>query len=160
MRIRYILVFFLIAIIGFPFFVKCSSKAAEEQEKYEAPFFQNHITIKGVVDSLYDSGDHCFGIIYLKHFKSNVKKFNPFQKDVFPYAIQGNECEIYSWTCLHDIQKGDSVILDSDKKYVKIISRNRTYNAEGNLRFIGGKVFEVKRKTKLLFKDNFNRNMP
>ena len=46
MRIRYILVFFLIAIIGFPFFVKCSSEAAEEQERYEAPFFQNHIIIK------------------------------------------------------------------------------------------------------------------
>ncbi|ODM52640.1 hypothetical protein [Elizabethkingia meningoseptica] len=160
MRIRYILILILITIIGFPFFVKYSSEAAEEQERYEAPFFNNHIIIKGVVDSLYDSGDHCFGIIYLKHFKSNVEEFDPYQKNVFPYAIQGNKCEIYSWACLHDIQKGDSVILDSDKRYVKIIARDTTYNVEGSLRFIDGKVFEVKRNTKLLFKDNFNRNMP
>ena len=123
-------------------------------------FFQNHIIIKGVVDSLYDSGDHCFGIVYLKHFKSNVKEFNPFQKMFFLMQFKGNECEIYSWACLHDIQKRRFCYFRFRQKYVKIISRNTTYNAEGNLRFIGGKVFEVKRKTKLLFKDNFNRNMP
>lgn len=51
------------ALTGWIFWIKYSIHAAEEKDRYEEPLFQNHLVIKGVIDDISDSGNHCFNII-------------------------------------------------------------------------------------------------
>lgn len=146
-----IVILFSVAIVGWMFWVKQSIKYAEIQDKYEQPFFQNNILINGRVSGISDSGNHCFGIIYLKDFVSNVKGFNPYKTDIFPYAIKNNEAEIYSWTCLYNVEAGDSIIINSNNRSILVIKKNSSEKIEGNLRFVNEEKDYIKENSKLKF---------
>lgn len=138
-------------LIGGIFYLRYSIKEAESEDKYEEPLFQNNIIIKGIIDDISDSGNHCFNIIYLKDFVSTTHYFNPFKKDIFPYAIQRENCEIYSWACVHDAEHGDSIIIDSNKRSILIIKKDTVNNIEGNLTFVNRELNYIKENSKLKF---------
>lgn len=146
-----IAVLFSAAIVGWIFWVKQSIKDAEIQDKYEQPFFHNNILINGKVGGVNDSGNHYFGIIYLKDFVSNVKEFNPYKKDIFPYAIKNNEAEIYSWTCLYDVEEGDSIIVNSNDRSILVIKKDLREKKEGDLKFVNDEKDYIQQNSKLKF---------
>jgi hypothetical protein len=141
----------IFALTGWIFWIKYSIRAAEERDKYEEPLFQNHLVIKGVIDDISDSGNHCFNIIYLKNFISTAGYFNPYQENMFPYAIKGGNCEIYSRACVYNAEKGDSLIMDSDKRSLVIIKRDTADNIKGNLTFVSEEINYIREYSKLKF---------
>lgn len=150
-EITKILTVFCVAIVGWVFWIKYSIKDAEIQNKYEQTFFQNNILINGVVSGKSDSGNHCFGIIYLKDFVSSVQYFNPYKIDVFPYAIKNGDAEIYSWTCLYDVEAGDSIIINSNDRSILVIKKDSNKKIEGNLRFVDSEKKYVQENSQLKF---------
>jgi hypothetical protein len=103
------------------------------------------------VGGVSDSGNHCFGIIYLKDFVSNVKEFNPYKKDIFPYAIKNNEAEIYSWMCLYDVKEGDSIIVNSNDRSILVIKKDLREKKEGDLKFVNDEKDYIQQNSKLKF---------
>lgn len=146
-----VLTVFFVAIVGWVFWIKYSIKDAKMQGKYERPFFQNNILINGVVSGKSDSGNHCFGIVYLKDFVSNVNEFNPYNKDIFPYAIKNGDAEIYSWTCLYNVEAGDSIIINSNDRSILVIKKDSNEKIEGNLRFVNSEKNYIQENSQLKF---------
>jgi hypothetical protein len=143
----------IFALTGWIFWIKYSIRTAEERDKYEEPLFQNNLVIKGIIDEISNSGNHCFNILYLKKFTGTLPYFNPYRnkKDIFPYAIKNGNCEIYSWACVYDAKPGDSIIIDSNKRSVMIITKDTLNNVRGNLTFVGGELGYIKEHSKLKF---------
>ncbi|WBX98897.1 hypothetical protein [Chryseobacterium gambrini] len=146
-----IAVIFVIFLTCSMFYFQWSVREAEKQDQYEEPLFQNNIVIKGIIDDISDSGNHCFNIIYLKSFKSTANYFNPFRKNTYPYSINGRNCEIYSWACVHDVERGDSIIIDSNKRSFLIIKKDTVNNLRSSLSFVDRELNYIKEHSKLKF---------
>lgn len=70
---------------------------------------------------------------------------------MFPYAVKNGNCEIYFRACVYNAEKGDYVIMDSDKRSLVIIKKDTAENIKGNLTFVGEEINYIKEYSKLKF---------
>ncbi|KUJ50793.1 hypothetical protein [Chryseobacterium sp. JAH] len=143
-----------IMLILFVLMVFQLQKWGEQEYKKDSLELKNDFVLKGIVDSFQISNNHCFAVIYLSHFESNFNYFNPKKnKKYFPYAISNKGAEVYTAVCAGQIDSGDSIIIDSNKRTVffrtKILG-----NHEGEINFAQGDIGYIKDKSKL-FPENF-----
>lgn len=110
------LLVFILWIIGFFIMYKVGS----EESKIENKLLKNNIEIKGIIESIKISKNHCFAIIQVKNLEANRKIFNQvLNRKYFPYVIKNNQSEIYAHIC--DLENiGDTITLNSNEKIIKI----------------------------------------
>jgi len=127
-------VVFLVLFISLMKYLYHSDK---KKGKIEDKYMANGLFIKGEVLEVKKSKNHVFGILLLKVNSLNTGKFidTPLNKSIYPYKIKNGEAEIYV-PIPYGIQKGDKVIIDSDKKiaHYHFVSKNK--QDEGNLEIV------------------------
>ena len=109
-------------------------KIGEKEGKINDKLLKNNLEIKGVIDSIHISKNHCFAIFYVKNIETNTKTFNQkLNRKYFPYAIKNGKSEIYAHVC--DFENiGDTIILNSNEK---IITIKQNSNGKNSMRDIG-----------------------
>lgn len=146
-RIPILLVLFIIMVY------QLQRRGKEEYQK-DSLLLKNNFKMEGIVDSFYVSNNHCFAVIYLNVFQSNVKYFNPKKENnYFPYAINDGKAEIYTQVCASQIDVGDSVLIDSNYRTVYFKTKS-IGNHQGEINFVQGDIGYIKEKSKL-FPENF-----
>lgn len=144
-------------LILFVLIVYQMQKWGAREYKKDSFDLKNDFMLKGIVDSFQISNNHCFAVIYLSHFETNFKYFNANKnKKYFPYAINGKSAEVYTRVCAKQIDSGDSIIIDSNKKTIFFRTKNLG-NHEGEINFVQGDIGYIKQKSKL-FQENFKNN--
>ncbi|MDF2552760.1 MAG: hypothetical protein K0R77_2035 [Chryseobacterium sp.] len=141
-------------LILFVIMVYQIQKWGAQEYKKDSLDLKNDFKLKGIVDSFHISNNHCFAVIYMSNFESNFNYFNPKKKKkYFPYAIKGENAEIYTQVCGSQINSGDSVIIDSNKRTV-FFKTKPIGNHEGDINFVQGDIGYIKKKSQL-FPENF-----
>lgn len=134
-----------------------TNKCGTEEYQKDSLLLKNDFKLEGVVDSFHISNNHCFAIIYISDFKSNSSYFNPKNGDYyFPYAVKGENAEIYTQVCASQIDSGDSIIIDSNKRTVYFKTKS-IGNHQGDINFVQGDFSYIKEKSKL-FPENLKKS--
>lgn len=131
-------------------------KWGAQEYKKDSLELKNDFILKGIVDSFQISNNHCFAVIYMSHFESNFNYFNPKKnKKYFPYAINGKSAEVYTGVCARQIDSGDSIIIDSNKRTVFFKTKS-IGNHYGDINFVEGDIGYIKENSQL-FRENFSK---
>ena len=109
-------------------------KIGEKEGVIDDKLLKNNVEIRGVIESIQISNNHCFAIIHLKNIETNTKIFSQkLDKKYFPYTIKNGKSEIYAHIC--DFENiGDTIILNSNEK---IITIRQNSNGKKSVRDIG-----------------------
>ncbi|WP_435524784.1 hypothetical protein [Chryseobacterium indoltheticum] len=143
-----------IMLLLFILMVYLINKCGAEEYQKDSLLLKNDFKLKGIVDSYQISNNHCFAIIYINYFESNFSYFNPKNgENYFPYAVKGENAEIYTEVCGSQIDSGDSIIIDSNKRTVYFKTKS-IGNHQGEINFVQGNIGYIKEKSKL-FPENF-----
>lgn len=115
----FIILLFIVGIIGF-FYIRTNIKEYAKDDLE----LTNHVRFSGIITSYNISDNHSFGIIGIKILDTNTKEFadSSIQR-IFPYKIKGTYAEFYGFVP-QPISVGDTVLLDSDTKKLKIYSNH------------------------------------
>lgn len=145
-----------IMLILFIFTVYQIQKWGAQEYKKDSLELKNDLILKGIVDSFQISDNHCFAVIYMSHFESNFNYFNPKKnKKYFPYAIDGKSAEVYTGVCARQIDSGDSIIINSNKRTVFFKTKS-IGNHYGDINFVEGDIGYIKDNSQL-FRENFSK---
>ena len=91
----------------FAVMVYMMQKCGKEEYQKDSLLLKNDFVLKGIVDDVFFSNNHCFSVIHLTDFTSNFKYFNPKKDNIyFPYAIEGKRAEVYTNVCSTQIDSG------------------------------------------------------
>jgi len=144
----------LLLLILFVLMVYQIQKWGNEEYKKDSILLKNDFVLKGTVDYIDFSNNHCFSVIHLKDFKCNIQVFNPKQGEkYFPYAVNYGDAEVYVNVCSTFIDSGDSVIVDSNKR-TAFFKTKSSGNHQGDITFVQGEISFIRKKSKL-FIENF-----
>lgn len=110
-------IYWVVLLAGFISLVAYCNHAAEKRMEIIDRVMQNDLVIRGKLVDTKTSSNHSFGILLLNVDSVKTGKFRDtmLEHGRYPYKIKDGKAEIY----LHvpyGIQKGDQVIIDSDKK--------------------------------------------
>lgn len=125
--------YLVIVIIGFVCLVShCYHSGKERTIKREMVLF-NDLLLEGEVIGIKTSRNHSFGILILKLETINTGKFvdTLLKGCLYPYKIKDRKAELYVGIPA-GIQKGDKVIVDSNKKmtFYKYIKEGKHYKGD------------------------------
>jgi hypothetical protein len=135
MKAKSIFLFFLFLI--FTFLIRTcyisQKNAWQKTEKY----LNNNFIIIGEVTDIKVSNNHCFGILSLKVDSVNLGSFTDttMKEGIYPYKFKGNYAEVY-FNIPGDAKKGDTIIVDSNKKTVFHYLVNGAHKVYNNLTII------------------------
>jgi len=104
---RYVI--YIVLLIGFIFMIFYDNQKSKKEILKSNEFLNNNVLFEGVVARIQKSTNHAFGIIMLKHVRSNVDEFRKQIKGgLYPYRFSGDTVELYC-TVSVDRKLGDSV---------------------------------------------------
>lgn len=92
-------------------------RSGKEQTKIRDRVLLNKLRFQGEVLDVKTSGNHSFGILLLKLDYITIGEFSDtlLKNGIYPYKMKDGKAELYAGIST-GIQKGDKVIVDSDKK--------------------------------------------
>lgn len=111
-------------MIGFIFMIFYNSKKSRKEISKSNTLLNNNVLFEGVVVRIHRSTNHAFGVIMLKHVRSNVDEFNKqVNGGIYPYKLSGDTAELYC-TVSVDRKFGDSVKVVSNDVTIYYNSHN------------------------------------
>ena len=141
-------------LIIFAILVYIQKKWGDEEYKKDSHLLKNNFVLKGTVDYVDFSNNHCFSVIHIKNFKSTVQVFNPKKgENYFPYAVEWGNAEVYVNVCSTFIDSGDSVIVDSNKR-TAFFKTKSVGNHQSDIKFVQGELSFIRKKS-MVFNENF-----
>jgi hypothetical protein len=108
-------------------------KIGEKEGEINDKLLKNNIKIKGVIESIQISNNHCFAIFHVKNIETSTKIFNQkLNRKYFPYAIKNGKSEIYAHICNFE-NIGDTITLNSNEKIITIKHNSNGENSIGDI---------------------------
>jgi hypothetical protein len=96
--------------------VKCLQSVMSKQAVLNNRILKNDLYFQGTVLRVKTSNNHNFGILLLQLDTANKSRFvDTLKEGIYPYKIRNGLAEIYT-NVADGIQKGDQIIIDSNKQ--------------------------------------------
>lgn len=113
MRYLYLVIMFVVFVC----LVSYCYHSGKDRTQIRDQVMLNNLLLQGEVLEVKTSRNHSFGILLLKLDSVNTGKFvdTSLREGIYPYKVKDGKAEVYAGIPA-GIQKGDKVVVDSDKK--------------------------------------------